>query len=137
MKVFLFYWVAVIVALAGCQSEDSTDNSPYSSASLADQVEHYNQNEEYEEALQLLRQSDGDPEEITQMQETVHLNYALYLTHERAMEDMTHYIPKALRHFRRVLEINPDNQQAQEQRDQIEQIYRQLGRDIPEGIAEQ
>jgi hypothetical protein len=42
----------------------------------------------------------------------------------------------ALRHFRKVLQLDPGNSRAQAEIDQIEGIYTQMGRPIPEGVAD-
>ncbi len=120
-----------------CGDEGTGENPEVDSdADLATQVEAHNQNDEFEEALQLLRQEDEEDPEVQQMLETVHMNYALYLTYEEGQENMRKNMPKALEHYRRVKELNPDHERAQEEIDQIEEIYQQLGRDIPEGVAE-
>lgn len=135
------YLLSSIVAFAlityGCENE-SPDNNPseMNPQNLAELVEAHNQNDEFEEALDLLREADQEKAEVQQMLETVHLNYALHLTHVKGMEDMRKYMPKALKHYRRVLELNPDNERAQQEKNQIVEIYQQLGRDVPEGVAE-
>ena len=91
-------------------------------------------NNEFEEALDILRDSDQDDDTVNQLLMATHMNYALYLTHESDM-GMTERMPSALRHFRRVLELDPGNARAQAEADNIESIYRSLGRDIPEGVA--
>jgi hypothetical protein len=40
--------------------------------------------------------------------------------------------PQALRLFRRVLELDPSHEQAKAEKEQIESIYRSMGRPIPE-----
>ena len=58
------------------------------------------------------------------------------LTHEADHLDMSNRMSDALRHYRRVLELDEHNRQAQAHIETIEGIYRQMGRDIPQGIAE-
>lgn len=121
----------------GCENGSPENNpSEMNPQNLADQVEAHNQNDEFEEALELLREADQEEAEVQQMLETVHLNYALHLTHVKGMEDMRKYMPKALKHYRRVLELNSENERAQQEKNQIVEIYQQLGRDVPEGVAE-
>lgn len=134
---FVILVLAASLMLNAC-GEENPENNPADAdpENLAEHVEELNQNDEYEEALGLLREADQDDPQVKEMLETVHLNYALHLTHVKGMEDMREYMPKALQHYRRVLEINPDNEQANQEKDQIVQIYEQLGRDVPEGVAE-
>ncbi|MEX0928750.1 MAG: hypothetical protein WD266_04050 [Balneolales bacterium] len=118
--------IPILVLLAGCSAEEP--------ATLADTIQHLNMENRYEEALEILREADQDENTIMQLQIATHMNYALYLTHE-SDQQMTERMPAALRHFRRVLELDPGNERARAEADQIESIYRSLGRDIPEGVA--
>lgn len=129
--------LSVTIFVTACGNE-SPENNPSEAdpENLAEHVESLNQNDEFEEALDLLREADQEDPQIQEMLETVHLNYALHLTHVKGMEDMREYMPMALRHYRRVLELNPDNDRAQQEKQQIVEIYQQLGRDVPEGVAE-
>ncbi|MEX0680146.1 MAG: hypothetical protein WD097_02100 [Balneolales bacterium] len=91
---------------------------------------------QYEEAINTLRKSDQDSLITHRLKVQAHLAYGHYLTHEADHLAMSDRMASALRHFRRVLELDDDNTQAQEHIDLIEGIYRQMGRDIPEGVAE-
>lgn len=39
--------------------------------------------------------------------------------------------PGALKHFRRALELNPKHAKAADEKKQIEDVYRQMGREVP------
>ncbi len=91
---------------------------------------------EYEAALEMLAGADDDPARIEALRIQVHLAYANYLTHEADHLAMGARMATALRHFRRVAELDPGNSQAQTHIELIEGIYEQMGRDIPEGVAE-
>jgi hypothetical protein len=39
--------------------------------------------------------------------------------------------PGALKHFRRALELNPKHAKAAEEKKQIEDVYKQMGREVP------
>ena len=54
----------------------------------------------------------------------------LYLTYEANLNPKKKYGP-ALRLFKRVLELDPKNQEAMNNKMQIEDIYNSMGRDIP------
>lgn len=95
------------------------------------------QNNEYSEALDLLREAeDRDPDKVHRLKVQTHLAYANYLTHEADHLAMGDRMSDALRHFRRVLELDENNSQARSHIDLIEGIYQQMGRDVPEGVAE-
>lgn len=109
------------------------------SGNLEATIEQYLSEKRYEEALGILRESVGDPEESEALKSLTirtHLAYASYLTHEADHLGMGERMADALRHFRRVVELDPDNSQAQTHIDLIEGIYEQMDRDIPEGTAE-
>lgn len=54
----------------------------------------------------------------------------LYLTYEAKLNPKKKYGP-ALKLFKRVLELDPKNQEAMNNKMQIEDIYNSMGRDIP------
>jgi hypothetical protein len=60
-----------------------------------------------------------------------HLAAGLYLTYEANLNPKEKYGP-ALKHFRKVLEVDPQNQEAMQNKQQIEDIYTSMGRQIPE-----
>lgn len=136
ISIVLLLTTSLLIYACGDQNPDGNPGEPASVDELGERVEAHNQNEEFEEALDLLRDSDEEDPEVQSMLETVHMNYALYLTYEVGQDNMRKNMPKALEHYRRVLELNPDHERAQQEIDQIEEIYQQLGRDIPEGVAE-
>lgn len=116
----------ILLLLSSCSGQEEE--------SITDRIQNLNMQDEYEEALDILRNTDHDEDIVKQLLIATHMNYALYLTHESDMQ-MTERMPSALRHFRRVLELDPGNVRARAEADQIESIYRSLGRDIPEGVA--
>ena len=120
--------ICLFLSFSGCAGQEQEPGT------LSDQIQQLNMNNEFEEALDILRDSDQDDDTVNQLLMATHMNYALYLTHESDM-GMTERMPSALRHFRRVLELDPGNARAQAEADNIESIYRSLGRDIPEGVA--
>ncbi|MEX0778941.1 MAG: hypothetical protein WD491_08090 [Balneolales bacterium] len=122
----LTFILSIFIILSACSGQEP--------ASLTDRVQNLNMQDEYEEALDILHERDQDENEVQQLLIATHMNYALYLTHESDAA-MRERMPSALRHFRRVLELDPTNSRARAEADQIESVYRSLGRDIPEGVA--
>jgi len=60
-----------------------------------------------------------------------HLAAGIYLTYEANLNPKEKYGP-ALKHFKKVLEADPDNAEAKQNKEQIESIYEQMGRPIPQ-----
>ncbi|MEX0686375.1 MAG: hypothetical protein WD267_00640 [Balneolales bacterium] len=120
--------ILTLLVFIGCTKQNQEP------ATLTDKVQQLNMDDQYEQALEILHEEDQDENTVHQLLIATHLNYALYLTHESDMA-MTERMPSALRHFRRVLELDPNNARARAEAAQIESIYRSLGRDIPEGVA--
>jgi len=116
------------VLLASC-----SDPEPQT---LETQVAGLLEQNEHEQALELLGDADDDHPGIEGLRVQVHLAYANYLTHEADHLAMGARMATALRHYRRVAELDPGNSQALTHIELIESIYEQMGRDIPEGIAE-
>jgi tetratricopeptide (TPR) repeat protein len=72
-------------------------------ADISEQVQQYNANQEYEESLELLRNANGQDQQVDQMLLQTHMEYGVYLTYEANDLEMTERMPEALRHFRRFL----------------------------------
>lgn len=106
-----------------------------SSMTLSDRVQYHIEEKEFEEAFTMVKAADQSDPIVKQLLIATHMRYALELTYGSLTDQRTR-MPEALRHYRRVLELNPDNIQAQAEIDQIEGIYRSLNREIPEGVAE-
>ncbi len=91
---------------------------------------------EHEQALELLGDAGEDHPGAEELRVQVHLAYANYLTHEADHLAMGARMATALRHYRRVAELDPGNSRALTHIELIEGIYEQMGRNIPEGVAE-
>jgi tetratricopeptide (TPR) repeat protein len=61
---------------------------------------------------------------------TKHMTAGNYLMFEANLSPKKKYKP-ALKHYRRVLELDPTNAEAQRNKTQIEEIYTSMGREIP------
>jgi hypothetical protein len=59
-----------------------------------------------------------------------HMAAGDYLMYQANLNPKKKYGP-ALKHFKRVLELDPNNQEAMNNRMQIEDIYNSMGREIP------
>lgn len=103
--------------------------------SFTDRVQYHIENSEFEEAFALVKSADQNDPTVQELLLATHMTYALELTYGSLTDQRTR-MPEALRHYRRVLEINPDNAQAKAEIEQIEGIYRSLNREIPQGVAE-
>ena len=60
-----------------------------------------------------------------------HMTAGNYLMFEANLSPKKKYKP-ALKHYRRVLELDPNNVEAQRNKSQIEEIYTSMGRPIPQ-----
>jgi Flp pilus assembly protein TadD len=140
--------IAILVALTACATEQSSESNLQSQASievqlpsdfesytLAQKVQFHIQNDQYNDALGLLNGLDAEDSEIKELKIAAHMTYALSLTYG-SLTEMRTRMPEALRHYRRVLELDPGNAQAKAEIEQIEGIYRSLNREIPTGVAE-
>lgn len=120
-----------------CSNESPSSESPeIPDGTTEEQVQYLVDNNRFDEALDILKKENQDEESTIIMTRDTHLLYGNWLMYHADTIHMTERMPKALRHFRRVLEIDPNNRQARSNIDQIESIYEQMGRPIPEGIAE-
>ncbi|MBP3192848.1 hypothetical protein [Natronogracilivirga saccharolytica] len=127
MRTILSLLLAIVIAFAAGCSPDSE--------STEQAVNQLSEEGEFEEALDLARTKADETGDETLLIET-HLAYANYLTHEADHLAMGERMGDALAHYRRVLELDETNSQAQSHIELIEGIYDQMGRDVPQGVAE-
>ncbi|MCH8556845.1 MAG: hypothetical protein LAT84_03435 [Balneolia bacterium] len=121
------------------QNENSAEaraSAPVPDGTITEQVQFLVDRDRYEEALAKLRNEDMEEPEIQIIVRDTHLHYGNWLMYQAETIHMTERMPMALAHFRRVLQLDPNNRQAQANIQQIEEIYESLGREIPDGIAE-
>lgn len=129
---FLVITLIISFSLWACSSDSSDQTVP---ENLTEAVLLFHSQNKFDKAFDLLREADENEPALQDLVFATHMNYALYLTYEAETVAMTERMPTALRHFRRVLELDPGNQRVQAEIALIEGIYRQMGRDIPEGVA--
>lgn len=108
---------------------------------LAEQIDLYINQDRYDEALEILSTEDREEENIRLQLERTHLNYALHSMNTFDETEMRTRMNNALYHFTEVLKINPENQIAREQIQQIMMIYstipdREPEPDVLEGLRE-
>ncbi|MDZ7772609.1 MAG: hypothetical protein U5K31_07710 [Balneolaceae bacterium] len=104
--------------LAGCSGTGTQD--------VEQQVNQYIAEDQYEQALELLGRTDSTETDadLSTLREKTHLNYGIYLEYrgpeEQSMRDR---MTTALEQFIEVLRINPANQKAISEVEQIMGIY--------------
>lgn len=94
-----------------------------SSQSLDQQVDTLIAEQNFDEALALLEDQETS-EEVTSLKENVHLQHGIYLIYNADPASMRENANNALREFIAVLEINPENEKARAEIQQILNIYR-------------
>lgn len=112
----------IAMTLAACGGERNS-NLIDDDLSIGEQVEILIEADEYETALTILGDEDRNEPEIQRLYEMTHLNYGLYSMNTFDVEEMRTRMNFALMQFAEVLEINPNNQVANEQIEQILSIY--------------
>ena len=112
--------------------EADVDSAAPSNVDIALQINELVAEDKYTEALELL---EGIPEspEILILKEMTHLNYGLFLEYRDAnITNMRDKMNNALREYVKVLRINPDNEKAISEIEQILDIYSTFGNRAPE-----
>jgi hypothetical protein len=138
------YLLTIILAISAWSCSGQESDTRTEPATMEGRVALLLDQNEFEDALELLAEAGtqkevdvtDDETGLDELRVRVHLAYANYLTHEADHLAMGARMGDALRHFRRVLELDPGNTQAQSHIELIEGIYEQMGRDIPQGVAE-
>ncbi len=107
-----------------CSSSSEEQNSTVSSTvEIAFQIDKLVAEDKYTEALELLAGQPNGPEILT-LKEMTHLNYGLFLEYRDSnVTNMRDKMNNALREYVKVLRINPDNEKAISEIEQILGIY--------------
>ena len=120
------------ISFMSCSSSSEEQNSTLSSTvDIALQIDKLVAEDKYTEALELL---EGQPDipEILALKEMTHLNYGLFLEYRDAnVTNMKDKMNNALREYVKVLRINPDNEKAISEIEQILGIYATFGNRAP------
>lgn len=149
MKLFsqILLILGALVVFSGCSETQESETSSvelkvtaekpdnFESLPLVEKIEFHIENDQYDDALNLLRPLDENDQQIKELLIATHMTYGLNLTYGSLTDQRTR-MPEALRQLRRVLELDPSNTSAQAEIDQIEGIYRSMNREIPQGVAE-
>ncbi len=130
------YLVSFTLLFLSACGNNGNDTAAIPDGPIEQQVQFLVDQDRYEEALDILREADQDDRRVAVMTRDTHLLYANWLMHSADSIHMTERMPLALQHFRRVLELDSENQIALASIEQIESIYQQMGREIPQGVAE-
>lgn len=104
----------LMIGMAACSNSEEPVN-------LSSQVDALIANDEYVAAIELLEEQE-ETEEVLMLKETTYLNYGLYLEY-RSEDAMRDRMNGALQQFAEVLKINPDNEKAYTEIEQILGVY--------------
>ncbi len=116
-KLFILFLIAGLTACADSKKEDT------STKSLSEKVDLFLENDQYTDALTLL-EGQEESEEVMALREKTHLNYGLYLEYRDSnVNNMRDKMNGALAQYVEVLKINPDNEKAISEIEQILGIY--------------
>lgn len=120
------------ISFMSCSSSSEEQNSTLSSTvDIALQIDKLVAEDKYTEALELLEGQPDSPEILT-LKEMTHLNYGLFLEYRDAnVTNMRDKMNNALREYVKVLRINPDNEKALSEIEQILGIYATFGNRAP------
>lgn len=131
-KIFILFLIAGFAACAETKKEDM------SAKSLTERVEFFLENDQYTDALTLL-ESEEESEEVMTLREKTHLNYGLFLEYRDSnVTNMRDKMNGALAQYVEVLKINPDNEKAISEIEQILGIYATFDNRKPdEKVAEE
>ncbi|WP_018128151.1 hypothetical protein [Balneola vulgaris] len=118
MKNFL-----VVLAILGLVACNKSESDKVTTMSLSEKVEAFLDADQYADALTLLDQQESTPE-VETLREKTHLNYGLYLEYRDSnATNMRDKMNGALKQYIEVLKINPNNEKAVSEIQQILGIY--------------
>lgn len=140
-RYFIFSTLLLLsIFLQSCSSDESQPALD-ENLSIGEQIDLLIENNDYETALDILKELDQTDPEIQTLREKTHLNYGLNSMSTFDETEMRTRMNNALTQFTEVLRINPENGVAREQIEQIMGIYatipnRQPEPEVLEGLRE-
>lgn len=139
MKYSLLSLLTFLFLFATCTNDETPDIDE--DMSITDQVNLLIEEDEYESALNLLENEDPTNPEVSRLLEKTHLNYGLNSMNTFDQSEMRSRMNNALVQFTEVLRINPENNVAREQINQIMGVYatipnREPEEEVLEGLRE-
>lgn len=131
-RITVFIFLSLILSCSGERSQFEN---------LNDRIDYLIEDNRYQEALDILEDEDQSDYNVQTLREKTHLNYGLHSMNTFDQTEMRTRMNNALRQFIEVLKINPENDVASNQIEQILQVYstipdRQPEDDVIAGLRE-
>lgn len=121
-KIFIFALPFILISCSKNQKSEQISIQPVEQT-INNQIEALLDADRYMDALELLTNLENT-EEINSLREIIHLNYGLFLEYRDSnVSNMRDKMNGALRQYIEVLKINPDNEKAITEIEQILEIY--------------
>lgn len=119
----LFILSALLLMSACANNQTETQSAVEESADLETRIDALIDADQYTTALELL-DAEAETEELLTLKEKTYLNYGLYLEYRDSnVTNMRDKMNNALRQYVKVLRINPENEKAITEIEQILGIY--------------
>ena len=119
----LFILSALLLMSACANNQNETQSAVEESADLETRIDALIDADQYTTALELL-DAEAETEELLTLKEKTYLNYGLYLEYRDSnVTNMRDKMNNALRQYVKVLRINPENEKAITEIEQILGIY--------------
>lgn len=136
LKLSIPLFLLLLISCGESEPDVVDENAP-----LPEKVDQLIQANEYETALSLLSEENQQDPTIQQLLEKTHLNYGLHSMNTFDQTEMRTRMNRALTQFTEVLRINPENQVARTNVNQILSIYKTIPDrnpepDVLEGLEE-
>lgn len=125
MKYSLFIAIAINMVM-GC-SEPKADSEKLNHANALVNTGNY---EEGIKELDQIALSSPNDLALKQSLISAHMKFGHYFMFNDTLEPRVKY-PSALKHYREVLKLDPNNQDAKDNAQQIIDIYKMMGREVP------
>lgn len=128
MRILLISFLSLGL-LAACSQSESQDQTT-GELTLEQQVEQDISDANFDAAYEAVEEA--APENAQELKEEIHLQHGIHLIYNADPSQMKESANNALREFIKVLEINPENEKARAEIDQILAIYRSFPDRQPE-----
>jgi hypothetical protein len=133
MKFLTPFFLVLIVLFTSCAQQSEPQ-----AVTLEEQVASLVEEKKFDEAISLLQSADNNEPTVVALLAKTHLDYGIYIEYDNNEIPMRDKMTGALRQYIEVLKLEPENEKAIAEIDQIIGIYQTMpGRTLPADILDE
>lgn len=138
MKFLTPLFFVLIILFSACGNQTEPQVAEQQAVTLEEQVAALVEEKKFDDAINLLKLADTNEPNVLALLAKTHLDYGIYIEYDNNDIPMRDKMTGALRQYIEVLKLEPENEKAIAEIDQIIGIYQTMpGRTLPADILDE